>query len=196
MLALFNIGVEQNNINWSLLHQTALDAARTDFYLTEPVNDLIAKAWNVPNGRISELMKETHFFVPDLITGQHQRTKPGYFITPNAISYASNMGNFSYVKLSKDKNRVWIGYSGRRHGINLAKVIDKPLIRIITRMSPKRYVTEEPEWQWHQTFDDVLLLTTGHDIDYWKSLEFGKRSTLLSRYPLSLRMKNKLLSIS
>lgn len=196
MLALFNIGIEQNNIDWKILHEKALSCAKEDFYLHQPVDPLISHAWNVPNGRISSLMKETHFFVPDIITGSPVRNKPGYFITPHAISYASNMGNFCYVKLSRDKNRVWIGYSGRRHGINLSRVIDKDLIRIITRMSPKKYITEEPEWQWHQTFDDVLLLTTGHDIDYWKGLELSKRAKLLTRYPLSLRMKNKLLSIA
>jgi hypothetical protein len=36
MLALFNIGVEQNNIDWKSLHEKAVNCAKEDFYLHHP----------------------------------------------------------------------------------------------------------------------------------------------------------------
>ncbi len=86
----------------------------------------------------------------------------GYTVNKHVASYMSSSGNYGWIRWNSGTSTCAsceIGYIGRRHGMRnvLQRLLGAYVLdSLINSELPDEYITQEPEWEWHQTANDVL----------------------------------------
>ena len=104
----------------------------------------------------------------------------GYTYLHNGVIYISSAGNMSWERAIKGATETEIGYVGRRHGVNIARVVQEECFNALNSFEVVSYTSSEPDWFWYETRDDACLRLTGKDVRDWTKLSSSFRARQLA----------------
>ncbi len=148
---------ETLGVNWEEFMTSMLETVKGDYY-EHPGHAMAAR---MPWDDVDSPMYAIHDYIhgsdyiaenADMYLLLTKRTRPGYKVTTNAVSYASCRGNISWVKRI-DEDTIIVGYNGTRHGLNLWRV-GETLPERLASVKPFHYQTQEPSWLWFENQHD------------------------------------------
>ena len=142
-------------------------------------------AWAEEGNPINDLMKEIHVSA--------KRTRPGYMIDDQSVSYCTSAGNCVWIKRLADKQKIEIGYKGTRHGMShMFRIVND---NMLDGVKPVTYETTEKGWLWHETRNQAVIRITGKDMRDWKDMPVGIRAKRLAQMDVTKRMTDIVLGL-
>lgn len=119
----------------------------------------------------------------------------GYLTFYSGMLYISSTGNMSWQRSIKNHSETEIGYIGRRHGQNIARVVREECVKALQSFEVVAYESSEPEWFWFETRDDACLRLSGKTVRDWTRLSSSFRARQLSCTDAPAAMRSWLVSL-
>lgn len=104
----------------------------------------------------------------------------GYTYLHNGVIYISSAGNMSWERAIKGATETEVGYVGRRHGMNISRVVKEECFNALREMDVVCYESSESDWFWHETRDDACLRLSGKTVRDWTRLSSSFRARQLA----------------